>query len=405
MGEGAIAIFAIIVMVYTLFSGRAKQFYVSPPLVFTIVGALLGLAQFYVPADNDSIKLLAEATLALILFHDAAHAHPRELLGDWKLLGRMLFISLPIAIAAGYFAARWLFPELSIAFALFIASALAPTDAGLGAPTILNPVVPTRVRRLLNGESGLNDGLGTPVVLFALTLAESEGTQVSVSSAFLHAAGEIFIGALFGIVLGFVFGWLLRRAEDLRWADPTMAQIGVVVIPLLAFFGAEILHGNGFIAAFIAGTAYAGAAGEQLDHDIKLAEEMNTLMGFAVWTLFGMLFVSHLSDYVTWQSVVFGVLALTVLRMLPIWFSLTGSGLREPTKWFIAWFGPRGLASVVFALIAFESFGDRLPKEVWGVMGITVLMCVFAHGSTAPPFAERYGAWAEREKPTMELAG
>jgi NhaP-type Na+/H+ or K+/H+ antiporter len=118
-----------------------------------------------------------------------------------------------------------------------------------------------------------------------------------------------------------------------------------------------------------------------------------------------MLFVSHLSDYVTWQCVVFGVLALTVLRMLPIWFSLTGSGLREPTKWFIAWFGPRGLASVVFALIAFESFGDRLPKEVWGVMGVTVLMCVFAHGITAPPFAERYGAWAERKKPTMELAG
>jgi NhaP-type Na+/H+ or K+/H+ antiporter len=91
--------------------------------------------------------------------------------------------------------------------------------------------------------------------------------------------------------------------------------------------------------------------------------------------------------------------------MLPIWFSLTRSGLREPTKWFIAWFGPRGLASVVFALIAYEGFGDQLPREVWGVMGITVLFCVFAHGSTAPPFAERYGAWAKREKPAMELAG
>ena len=405
MGEGVIAIFAIIVMGYTLVSGRAKQFYVSPPLVFTIVGALLGLARFEVPAGNVAIKLLAEATLALILFHDAAHAHPRELLGDWKLLGRMLLIALPIAIAAGFFAARWLFPEMSIAFALFIASALAPTDAGLGAPTILNPVVPTRVRRLLNGESGLNDGLGTPVVLFAITLALNEGTTISISSALMHALTEIAIGALFGIALGFLFGWLLRRAEDLRWADPTMAQIGVVVIPLLAFFGAELLHGNGFIAAFIAGTAYAGSAGEQLDHDIKLAEEMNTLMGFAVWALFGMLFVSHLSDYVTWQCVVFGVLALTVLRMLPIWLSLAGSGLREPTKWFLAWFGPRGLASVVFALIAFEELGDQLPRVVWGVMGVTVLMCVFAHGITAPPFAERYGAWANREKPEMELAG
>jgi NhaP-type Na+/H+ or K+/H+ antiporter len=392
-------------MGYTLVSGRAKQFYVSPPLIFTIVGALLGLARFGVPAGNVAIKLLAESTLALILFHDAAHAHPRELLGDWKLLARMLLVALPIAIIAGFFTARWLFPELSVAFALFIASALAPTDAGLGAPTILNPVVPTRVRRLLNGESGLNDGLGTPVVLFAITLAMNEGTTISVGSAFVHAASEIAIGAVFGIVLGFAFGWLLRRAEDHDWADPTVAQIGVVVIPLLGFFGAELLHGNGFIAAFIAGTAYAGSAGEQLDHDIKLAEEMNTLMGFAVWALFGMLFVSHLSDYVTWQCIVFGLLALTALRMLPMWFSLARSGLREPTKWFLAWFGPRGLASVVFALIAYEELGEHLPRVVWGVMGVTVLMCVFAHGVSAPPLSERYGAWANREKPQMELAG
>ncbi len=405
MGGGAIAIFAIIVMGYTLVSGRAKQFYVSPPIVFTLVGALLGLARFIVPAGNDAIKLLAEATLALILFHDAAQAHPRELLGDWKLLARMLFVALPISIAIGFFAAQWLFPELSVAFVLFIASALAPTDAGLGAPTILNPIVPTRVRRLLNGESGLNDGLATPVVLFALTLAHGSSTSISAMSAFLHAATEILIGALFGIVLGFVFGWLLRKAELRGWADPTMAQIGVVVIPLLAFFGAELLHGNGFIAAFIAGTAYAGSAGEQLDHDIMLAEEMNTLMGFAVWALFGMLFVSHLADYVTWPCVFFALLALIPIRMLPLWLSLAGSGLREPTKWFIAWFGPRGLASVVFALIAFEEFGTDLPREVWGVMGVTVLMCVFAHGITAPPFAERFGAWAKIEQPTMEMAG
>ncbi len=407
----AIAVFAILVMAYTLISGRAQKFYLSPPLLFTAAGAVIGLA-VTTPLPSGTVKMLAEASLALVLFHDAAQAHPRELLRDWKILGRMLFISLPIAMALGYVVARLLFPEVGVYFALFIAAALAPTDAGLGAPTILNPVVPARVRRLLNGESGLNDGLGTPVVFFALAAAAADSGSLTgsgsptVSGALIQAGWEILGGAVVGIAGGYLFGRLLRAAEARNWADPTAAQIGVAVIPILMFFGAEALHVNGFIAAYIAGTAFAGAAGPQLDHDIKTTEELKTLFGFAVWVLFGMIFVSQLNRFLTWQTMLFAVLALSILRVGPIWFSLLGSGLRQPTKFFIAWFGPRGLASVVFALIAYEDFGDQLPgADVLGVIGVTVLLSVIVHGVSAPPLADRYGAWAEREKPTMESAG
>jgi NhaP-type Na+/H+ or K+/H+ antiporter len=319
----------------------------------------------------------------------------------------MLLISLPIAIAAGWAVAYYLLPGAGVWLALLVAAALAATDAGLGAATILNPIVPVRVRRLLNGESGLNDGLATPVVLFAISAATVDTlNDGEIGHVVGEALLEIVIGLAVGVLIGYALGRLLHEAELRGWAKIKLASVGVAVMPLLAFFGAELVHGNGFIAAFISGTAYAAVAGRELYHDLETTEDFVTILSYATWTLFGAIFVSRLSQFVDWRSVVYALLSLTVLRMIPILFSLLGSGLARPTKWFLAWFGPRGLATVVFTLIAYESIPpEQFESDVAGVLSLTVLFSVIAHGITAPIFARKYGAWAEENQPAMEMAG
>ena len=400
-----ITVFAIAVLGYTLVSRKVTQLNISPPMVFTAIGTVLGIVTFHLNLGSEFVLLDAETTLAMILFHDAAHAHPLELWRDRRILGRLLLVALPLAIALGWITARWLFPGSGIWLALFLSAALAATDAGLGAPTVLNPVVPARVRRLLNGESGLNDGLATPVVLFALAAVVAD-SNLDVGHAVGEALIEIAIGFAVGVGLGYVGGTLLHVAQERGWASPNLPPIAVAVMPLLAFFGASLIHGNGFIAAFICGTAYAAVAGRELETDLVTTESILTILGYGVWMLFGAIFVVRLPEVLNWRVVLYAVLSLTLLRFIPIFLSLLGSGLRRQTVWFIAWFGPRGLATVIFALIAYESLTEQqLGTDVLGAMGLTVLFSVVAHGLTAPPWSESYGAWVEEEQPTLEMAG
>ena len=315
--------------------------------------------------------------------------------------GRLLLIGLPLTIGAGYLVARGLFPDIGVWLALLLAAALAPTDAGLGAATVLNPVVPVRVRRILNVESGLNDGLATPVVLFAI--AATAGGKPE--DAVLHAVRELGLGALVGVLAGVLCGWLLEQARKSRWAQHDLLPIGALAIPLLCYFGAVTLGGNGYIAAFIAGTAFASAqtSVQQVNDNLEMTDLVSAFLGYAVWVLFGITAAAHLGSFLRWQTLLFAALSLTVLRMVPVALSLLGSGLRPQTVAFVGWFGPRGLASVVFALITFESLGAT-PQvtTVLGVITATVILSVIVHGITASPWARRYGDWTHQTKPKIE---
>ena len=402
----SIAVFALVVVAYTALSQRLASSYVSAAIVFTGAGALVGLGPMSLRPDMTSVRVLAEATLAMILFHDAAQVRPRALLADRGSLMRLLFIGLPLTILLGWGLAHVLFPGIGIWLALFVAAALAPTDAGLGAATVLNPVVPLRVRRILNGESGLNDGLATPVVLFAL-VAATGSSDLALGPAVVDAALELVIGVVVGVLAGFVSGRVLSAASARGVAIPSLVPLAVAVIPLLAYFGATVSHGNGFIAAFVAGTAFAETRGHgpaAQDGSLVSAESISTLLGYAVWSLFGLLFVSRVLDFVTWPNVAFAVFALTVLRIVPVLVSLVGTGFSVRTQLFIGWFGPRGLATVVFALIAFDELGDRVGILQTGVLGMTVLLSVVVHGITAPPWSAAYGRWVESTKPPAETA-
>jgi sodium/hydrogen antiporter len=404
------AVFAVAVVVFVSQSRRFERLSLSAPIFFTVVGVLLAKTLFSGQVHPELVRSLAELTLALVLFHDAAQVRPRQLRPDAGLCVRLLLVGLPLTMAAGYVSARLLFPGAGAALALLLCAALAPTDAGLGAATVLNPVVPARVRRVLNIESGLNDGLSTPVVLFAIASAATVSGPSGVG-----ALRELALGLAVGVVLGSGCGLLLSSALQRGWLLDELLPVATLVVPVLTYYGAVWAHGNGFVSAFVSGTAFAAAADRaslpsqqrgESTQAFHLTDSVSLVLGYAVWTLFGLVAVAHLGVLLTWSGLAFGLLSLTVLRMVPVALVLLGSGLRAQTTLFIGWFGPRGLASVVFALLADEQLGeDRALQPILGAIAVTVLLSVVVHGLTAGPWAAKYGAWADRERPSRELGG
>lgn len=400
------AVFAVLVVAVTLTGRRLARLYVTAPIAFVVAGVVVGLLDDRVLAGEPAL-VVAEATLALLLFHDAAQVRPRQIGRERGLELRLLLIGLPLTILAGFGVARGLLPELSWPMALLLAAALAPTDAGLGAATVLNPVVPVRVRRLLNVESGLNDGLATPVVLVAVAATLDLEGVLSEARPAVDAIVEIVVAVVVGAVVGYGGGRAVAASAARHWSSRGARSLAALALPIAAYALSGVLGGNGFIAAFVAGTAFAAAAGPLAEDEeslLRLTESTADLLTFAVWFSFGLV-VATTTEHLDWRGVVFAVLSLTVLRMVPVALSLLGAGFRGPTVAFLGWFGPRGLASLVFALIANgELPADDQRATVFATIAITVLLSVVLHGATADPLAERFGAWVARVRPAAETA-
>jgi NhaP-type Na+/H+ or K+/H+ antiporter len=409
------AVFGLVVVGYVTMASYLDRWNLTAPIVFTAVGTVIGL-WFWKGTETTIVHGIAEIALALILFHDAAQVRPRQIRSDAGACARLLLIGLPLTIVLGVVAAQWVMPGVTIWLALLLAATLAPTDAGLGAPTVLNPVVPVRIRRILNVESGLNDGLATPVVLFAITAAaDLDNGSVGVGSAIGAALVELAGGLVVGVLLGAGCGRLLAFADRRAQLATELLTVATLAIPVAAYYGSIALHLNGFVAAFISGTAFAAAftrptarqpvvAADAAEEPLQLAAWVSTALGYAVWALFGVIGVAQLFLMLSWPGVVFGVLSLTVLRMLPVAIALLGSRFTPRTVLFIGWFGPRGLASVIFALIAVEELGvTDETRTIIGAITVTVLLSVILHGVTAAPGADRYGRWVRAAQPAEEL--
>ncbi len=413
-GSGSLAgpavVFVVIVLLFTSVSTRLRRWLVTAPLAFVAAGAVLGFLTDAVPLEGGDrimvyLRVPAEVTLVLILFHDAAQVRPRELGNERAAVARLLLIGFPLTVGLGYAAALWLFPGIPVMLALLLAAALAPTDAGLGAPTVLNPVVPARVRRILNVESGLNDGLATPVALFAIgALAGEEG--LGPAESLTQSLIELAVGVMVGALAGYGGALLLGGSRSAGFSSRHSRALGVLMIPLLAYGSAQLTGGNGFVAAFIAGTSFAGAARwiNEEDSALALTEELADPLSYLVWLVFGFAAVPFVWDAVGWRELTFGLLALTVLRMVPVAVSLLGLGMRPPSLWFVGWFGPRGLASVIFGIIALEELAiDEALGSALATIAVTVVISVVAHGVSAQPLSVRYGAWVQDVRPAAEL--
>ncbi|MEU4693511.1 cation:proton antiporter [Actinoplanes sp. NPDC023714] len=365
MTTGALVLVTLAVFAWGVVAHRMERFDVTAPMAFVLVGIALGmLAGGHVEAESGAVTALTEATLVAVLFSDASRVGLRELRRDAGIFVRLLGLGLPLTVAAGSFAAWWLLGLPDPWLALLAGAALAPTDAALGSVVVTNPVVPERIRRILNVESGLNDGIVTPVVMLALVSSSTHGI--------LPAALQLAGGAVVGAALGAAGGRLMRTVETL-FAGP-----GVVGLALLAYAVAIALGANGFVAAFVAGLAFGRV--------VPFLEQTAALSSVLVWTLFGAIAVPLLPALLTAPMILYAVLSLTAIRMIPVALSLVGAHFGTRTVLLVGWFGPRGLASIVFALLAIEELGPSASPVV-AVIVLTVLLSVVAHGLTARPLA------------------
>ncbi len=386
---------AACVVLWSVFSGRLERLYISAPIAFVVMGLVVThgpIALVSFSPHSETIKSLAEVTLALVLFTDASRVNIHQLRLDLGLPVRLLAIGLPITIGFGTAAAFGILPGVTLWVAASIGAIVAPTDAALGAAIMVDSRIPNRIRRLLNVESGLNDGIATPFV--NLFLAGAVSTEVTHSTTLVSAVRDLIVGAGIGAVVGLVGGWLLSRAIARGWSAPGFRTLAALGLAILAYSAALDAHGNGFVAAFIAGMAFGSVVRSDLEPMVDFAEKAGGLLSLLVWMVFGAAMVVPGFKYASWQDYLFAVLAITAVRMIPVALALWRSGLDRFTVTFVGWFGPRGLASVVFGLIAFDSLDPADGRRVLAVVTVTIALSVLAHGLSASPLAARYGAFS-----------
>lgn len=391
MGPLALSLVLATVVGWCLLAGRLGRFGLTAPIVFVAAG--LALSEVFDPpgleAEPHLVKVLAEVTLVWVLFADASAVRPRDLRRDLGLYVRLLGVGLPLTVALGT-AAALLVLDVDPWAALLVAAALAPTDAALGAAVMSDRRVPALTRRVLNVESGLNDGIVTPVVLVAIAgFADAEGIGG------VEAPGRAVVGLAIGLLVGVVIGGLAaaadRAASSRRWLSDELAGPATLAGALLCYTGALLVGGNGFVAAFVGGLAFGAVARERGEKEVYFVEQTGDLAAMLSWLVFGAIALAALEDALSWAVVGYAVLSLTVIRMVPVALALVGSGLDRPNRLFVGWFGPRGLASVIFALLAAEDLHEA-GSDVVAVIALTVLLSVVAHGVTARPLSARLAA-------------
>jgi NhaP-type Na+/H+ or K+/H+ antiporter len=399
--ETALAAIALLTIAWTVTSRPLADVDITGALVFLLAGFVLAnpaWGPIDLAVESASVHRLAELTLAMLLFADASRVNLARLRRDVRVPVRLLVIGLPLSIASGSVLAAWIFDDTSWALALFIGATLAPTDAALSAQVVNDERISGRVRSILNVESGLNDGIATPVVVFSLALVAAEvGLGAHGSSPERGALVELAVGLGVGVVVGVGTAALVALGTSRRWVTTGGRRLATLAAALGSFSVALVLDGNGFIAAFVAGAAFGAVLRRRLTepdevHEVVvLPELLGQLAGLAVWFLFGGALLPVALEHFSLPNLLYALLSLTVVRMLPVAVACLGTGLDRSTVLFVGWFGPRGLASVVFALLAVEELGETpFVGETVAVIALTVTLSVALHGITANPLGARY---------------
>lgn len=409
--EWALAIVALTLLGVAAVSGRLSGTPVTPAMVFVAVGLLVGpqvLDGIDVASSSASVRTLAEATLALVLFCDASRIDLRLLRREVGVPVRLLAIGLPLTIALGAVAATFVIDQLTIEEAVILAVVLAPTDAALGQAVVTEPRIPARIRQGLNVESGLNDGICVPLLFAAVAVADVHSEIAEGRGAATLLVEEIGYGVLGGVIGGLVVATILIRAGRRTLIADQWRQVIPAAGAALAYGTASALDGSGFIAAFVAGMTFRLALRRDPGQVNELSEQVGDVLNGVTFVLFGAILLGPALGDLSWQLALYAVLSLTLVRMLPVAIAMAGTRARLPTLGFLGWFGPRGLASIVFAVIVVEE--SNLPHEGLIALAIyvTVGLSVFAHGLSAAPLADRYARWYQRhphgQAPPLESA-
>ncbi|MRR35269.1 sodium:proton exchanger [bacterium] len=382
-----VAVFIVLVFLYSLVSRRLEETILTAPIVFTAAGMLL---VFFIPGagelgiERETFLKLAEIGLVMLLFTDATHINAKTARSRERLPLRLLSIGMLLTIAMGAIAAHLIFPRLSLWEAGILAAILAPTDAGLGQVIVHSPRVPLRIRQALDVEAGLNDGLSVPFLLFFIAVCRL-GTEGSGPVLIKYIGEQLGMGALVGLAVGLAGGVLLGQARRRDWMTDSFRQLGLVALPVLSILGCEPVGGSMLIAAYVAGLAVQVGYRDAGTHSIEFTEGWGQLFDFFIFFIFGMLVAMAFGRFTLLHGL-YAVLSLTVVRMLPVAIALIGTRLSRATVLFMGWFGPRGLASIVLGLVFLEE-EVHLPGEETIKLAVmaTVMLSIFAHGFSALP--------------------
>ncbi len=403
----AVAIVALTLLAFAAISGRIAGTPITAAMIFTAAGLLVGseaLGLIDVSPAGETVKLLAEATLALILFADASRIDVRRLRGELSVPLRLLGIGLPLTLLAGFVAALVVFPQLAWPEALLLAVILAPTDAALGQAVVTLTRLPSRVRQGLNVESGLNDGICVPLFWIVLAIAQAESGSIGDGAAARLVLEQIGYGLLAGVIAGVAAACVVIVGRKHRFIDGSWLQVVPLAGAGLAFGIADPIGGSGFIAAFVGGFVF-GAIRRRSGGEIEyLIEEVGSVLNAVTFIVFGAVLLGPALGDLTWSIALYAVLSLTIVRMVPVAIAMIGTGARRPTVAFLGWFGPRGLASIVFAILVLEEGGLPHDGLMLTTIYVTIGLSVLAHGLTAAPLANRYASWHESREaaPTFE---
>lgn len=395
MSEYPIFIFiAVLILGYGIFSRLAEKSIVTAPMIFVVVGILTRNFtgdNVEVGINGLLVKILAELTLILVLFIDASTINLKELIRERSLPIRLLFIGLPITMILGALVAIPLFPDMNIWVLILMALILSPTDAALGQAVVTSKFVPEKIRQTINVESGLNDGIALPPILICIAaLADDSSHGSGFSYWSLFTLKQFIYGPLIGGLVGWLGGKLVEQASKREWMNSTFQRLASISIAILAFSLAEMVHGNGFIAAFFAGLFLGTTTSEIRERIHEFGEAESQALELVIFLLFGFVLVPLSYPFWDWRAWTYALLSLTVIRMIPVALSLIGTKLSLGTIGFIGWFGPRGIASILYLLLVAIELGREGLEQMMALIVLTVLLSIFLHGISANPLSKMY---------------
>lgn len=384
---------ALMIFLFGLISKISQRWMITGPMVFVFVGVLvgpLGFELFTLHAEGDTIKLMAEVTLMLILFTDASLIDISVLRSDpTKLPLRLLGIGLPLTMLAGFGVGVLLFDGMNLWVIAMVALILSPTDAALGQAVIKSSLVPDRIRQSISVESGLNDGIALPPILVCMAALGADYSEHQGAWG-IFMLQQLAFGVLVGGLVGWLGGRLIDRVSQRGWMESTFQRLSALALALLAFSLAESVDGNGFIAAFSGGLALGAKTPEIRERIQEHGEAEGTLLSLGIFLMFGLAIIPLSIEYWGWREALYAVTSLTLIRMVPVALSMTGARVDGFTVGFIGWFGPRGIASVLYLLIVITTIGVAGYEHALSIVVLTVTLSVLAHGISAVPLCKLY---------------
>jgi NhaP-type Na+/H+ or K+/H+ antiporter len=399
----AVIAMLVILLAWALVAGRLARWNITAAMAMIAAGIALTAGSdpaIRIDLDNKIAERIVEVTLAMVLFVDATEV-PGGILGrEPRVTLRLVAVALPLSLVLALTAGFLLFPDEGIWMLALLAVIVAPTDLAPAVAIVRDRRVPARLREILNVESGLNDGLVAPLFLFCVAAAEAPDPNAPVPDALINAVPAVLVALGVGAAVGLLSARVLSRAWSNAWTQPAALRLGVLALPLLAYTLALVLDGNGFVAAFVTGVLFSSSARRLPEDTLHLVEDTGTLLSLAVWFGFGQVVNQVIDAGPGLEVVVYALLALTLVRIVPVTLSLVGSGIDRLDALFLGWLGPRGLASIVFGLLAYidlSSPDNVLPVEV---MVVTVLLSVVLHGLSSGPIAAAYARRATKARQT-----